>query len=482
MDIINTKVVNQGIYCLNEFILRGRPQTNLNASADSGASTITVFNIKGFSEGNYYVAINPGNGNAEIVKMHASTAPSVNTIILATTLANNHNANEPVYFIRYNQIEFSNSATAGGTKSTTGLGNKDIQIDKLWTICPDNTNSSGYAFARFYASDGGAYSNYSAAAPYANADFNTVEYLINETLAEAKLKFTENLTTDYLIKQINECLRDIRRYKNKLSWAQSFNAILGQTSQGQFRFSAPSDIYDKYSFKAIDAIRIGGEPALIKVDPNYFFNRLMANIHFTQVRTTGAVGAITLEIDNSYDFDDSGSITVGSQTITYTGVTRSATAGVLTGVPASGTGAIATQIEVDDWVFQGETSSEPKYWTMFNGYIYIYPLPSSTWDNFNLNCDYFKTITSVDSLDDAVDYIQFDLIKYWLKWKSKAMEKNDGELNLQDSDYLLYRDGLKLMIKKDRDLNVKGFRNSYEFGSKEVIDENPKRIRNSSMI
>ena len=485
-EILNAKVINNNILALNDYIIKGRPKTFLNANIASGVSSFTVFNIAGFTEGDYYVLIGKiGSGNAEILKMHASTAPTGNTITPASNTAKAHDANEPVYFIGFNQIEYSNEAVGVDAGTSAALATEDIDASKLWSIYDDTTDITGMAYIRFKNEAGSSFSGYSAPAPYASAVFNTVEYMIRQAMIEAKQtdtngepKFTEELTTQMLLNQTNECLRDIRKQKNKISWTQAFQTILGQTARGVFAYPLSallSEIYDIYSFRAINALRLGGERDSIKVDPNYFFNVLMNKVHFTQVRTTGAVGAITLEIDNSYDFDDSGSIQVGSQTITYTSVTRSATAGVLIGVPASGTGAIATEIAVDDYVFQGHTEGQSIYWTMYNGTIYIYNLPDSSFDNFNVNIDYFKVATAVDSLDDAIDYIQFDLVKNWLKWKIRAITKNDGVESLDDPSYSQYREGLSILVRKDRDLNKKIFRNTYE--SRELPDVNPRRLR-----
>jgi len=488
MNIIPVKVINNSIYALNDFITQGRPKTYLNASVAAASGTITVFSISGFSAGNYYALIGEiGTGNAEIIKMHGSTAPTGSTITLAANTGFAHDANEPVYFLAFNQFSFSRAASATGAKVTTGLGAKAIDPTKKWTICPDATNTSGFAFVQPYASDGTSYpfgaTTYSAAAPYDNAAFNTAEYMINEAMREAKAEFNEDLSYDYLVKQTNECLRDIRRNKNKLSWTQSFNYALGQTARGVFRYSLPTDIFDKYSTRAIDAVRMGGRK-LIQVDPNYFFDTLLYDVHFTQVRTavTGGAGTTTLEIDNSYDFADTGSVLVGDNTLTYTGVTRSATAGVFTGVPASSTGSMVDDIAVDDFVFQDATEGEPQYWTLHNGYLWIYPLCDSSWDNFNLTLDYFKTITSVDSLDDAVDYIQFDLIKNWLKWKVRSLSKNDGVDDINDTSFLQYKEQLSTLIRKDRNLNIKHFRNIYEFTQPGDEEANPRQVRDGTLL
>jgi hypothetical protein len=442
-----------------------------------------VFSISGFTARNYYVQIGAtGSGNAEIIKIHATTAPSGTTVTLAANTANTHDAGEPVYFLLYNQYEFSNASTVTGSKVTTGIGLKNVDPTKQWTICLDGTNTSGYAFVRPYNVGSTTYGSYSAAAPYANAAFNTVEYMIYEAMDELGLQFSDDLTPDLCLKQVNEGLRNIRMYRNRLSWTQSFNYATSQTSQGVLRYALPSDIYDKYSPKAVDAVRLGSRPALRYVDPNYFFNVLLEDVPFTQVRTAASAGDTTLEVDNSYDFDDSGSVYVAGNTITYTGVTRSATAGVLTGVPASGTGAIpAAGLSVDDWVLQGETESEPEYWTMLNGYLYLWPLPDSSYDNFNLAMDYYKTVTAVDSLDDAVDYIQYDMLKHFLKWKLKSKARNNGVEDLQDPSYMQYREMLTYHIGKDRPLNKSSFRNAYELQDIDN-DINPRQIRDGSIF
>jgi hypothetical protein len=485
MQIINCRVVNNNIWALNDFLVYGRPKTYLNSSLAAGVGAITVFSISGFVVGNYYVLIGGiGAGNSELVKIHASTAPTGTTITLAANTVNAHDANEPVYFVLFNQWDFYNAPTIGGVKSATGLGKKAIDPTKKWTICSDATNTSGYAFVQPYNSAGtstpyGALV-FSAGAPYANADWNTVEYICNEALRETKQSYGEDengLTPDYLLSQINECLRDIRRSKKKVSWTQSFAYDLGQTARGVFRYSLPTDIYDKYNFGLIEGIRLGGQQDLNLVTPEEFFNEIIRDLRFTQVRTAAGVGDTTLEINNSYDFEDSGTITVGSQTITYTGVTRSATAGVLTGIPASGTGSITAVIAIDDFIFQNAVEGKPTYATIFNGYLWIYELPNSTWDNYNIKIDYFKTITKVSEMSDVIDYLQYDLIKNWLKWKIHSFAKNDGVDDLQDSSFLLYSAGKKELIQKDRVSNIKSFRNNYEFGEEDDDTSNPRKQR-----
>lgn len=482
MDIINTRVINGAIQVNNTYLTSGRPHTYLNGSSDSASGTITVFATNSFVAGNFYVLIGDfGNGNAEIVKIHASTEPVASTgvITLAANTVNNHDSNESVWFLGFNRWEFSRATTATGDKTVLSI--QDVDATKRNSIYLD-TNTTGSAFLRANNEDGATFSGYSAGSPYANPAFNTVEFMIHEAMREVKQiddsgnpLFTKEFTPDDGIKFANEALRDIRRFRNKLSWTQSYNSIIGQTSRGSFQFTPPTDSYDIYSFRAIEELRLNNQRFANRVGPDVFFNQVMNDVDFTQVRTAASAGDTTLEIDNSYDFDDDGSVLVLGQTITYTGVTRSDTVGILTGVPASGTGAITASISVDDWVFQNATESEPNSWTLYNGLIYIYPLPDATWINKNVYEDYFKAITEVDSLDDVIDYIQFDPIKKYLKFKIRAIVKNDGVEDLSDPDLLQYKDQVTTLIKKDRSLNRKSFRSGYE--SRDEREVNPLRRR-----
>ena len=98
----------------------------------------------------------------------------------------------------------------------------------------------------------------------------------------------------------------------------------------------PSDAYDTETSRSLLALRIGDNQNLTYLDP-LEFDEQMDDVRFTQVRTQASAAGTTLEIDNSYDFDDSGTVNVyisGTKySITYTGVTRSSSGGDTDGYP-----------------------------------------------------------------------------------------------------------------------------------------------------
>ncbi len=171
----------------------------------------------------------------------------------------------------------------------------------------------------------------------------------------------------------------------------------------------------------------------------------------TLVTTQATAGQTTLAINNSYDFADSGTVSVyisGTKySVTYTGVTRSASAGVLTGVPASGTGSITVTIAVDTNVWQNEVEGTPTWFTVRNGAIEYWPLADASNDNTNLYGDYSKVATSVDSDGDAVDAQRYDRVQAYLTFRIKMKARNNGVLDYQDGYYLLYKEGLNDSIR-----------------------------------
>lgn len=193
-------------------------------------------------------------------------------------------------------------------------------------------------------------------------------------------------------------------------------------------------------------VRIGTSTSLKYVDKKRWEEKLY-EVAQTDVRTEGAVGATTLELDNSYDFADTGTVDVFisnvKYSITYTGVTRSATAGVLTGVPASGTGSITVTIPVDTRVWQNQEEDTPTHYTIYDKKIWITPMPDASNDDKNVFMDFWTAITTCDSDGDEIDLHRFDMVKDWLTWSVRAVLKNDGVRKLDDPDYLLFQDKLR---------------------------------------
>lgn len=412
--------------------------TYVTAQATAGVGTLTVKSITNFAVNQVLLIGDLGGEGSEIIKTHATTTPTGTTITLASNLVFTHPIYTKIQVLAYDQVEFSKASTTTGVKTVMATSN--INAASLETIYQDSTATSGYYFYRFKNSITTTYSDYSDPIPFDGFDFDTVDTAIRYALKRNKLSgYTDIVDFPFCIEEINNCLRYISGKLKRWSKLQNFDYVLGQTARGTNEFTLPTDIWETENNKSILNVRIGKHYNLTWVNKEEWDEWQYGVLH-TQVTTEASAGDTTLEIDNSYDFDDSGTVTVfisGTQyDITYTGVTRSATAGVLTGVPASGTGSITVTIPVDTNVWQGHSEGRPSYYTVFGGKLYIWYLPDATYDNYNVYIDYYTAPTSVDSEGDTLDAFRYEAVKYWLTSAIRDQVKNDGRRNLKDGDYI----------------------------------------------
>lgn len=410
-------------------------------------TTLTVKDITGFAIAKY-VWINPFQVNSEIIAMHASTAPTGSTLTLAATTVFAHATGEPVYYVEFNQVEVSHSATLTGSKSV--LATNALLAREKETIYLDTTQTTGYYFARYKDSVAGTFGSYADGVTYDGWATNTVGYMIQSAMSELSIELSEKVSMDDCIRWVNKGLHEIKGKVRR--WTEHFvyNYAAGQTSRGVNVVAMPSNIYDTESNLSIEQVRIGNDSSLIYLDPGSF-DAQQDDVIVTQVTTQQTAGGVTLAIDNSYDFADSGTVHVyiaGTQySIEYTGVTRSATAGVLTGIPASGDGSITVTIPVDTYVWQNEEEGIPTFYTVRNGQIEYYPLVDADNDNQNIYLDYNTEVTEVNSQGDEIDYQRFDMLEAYLTWRMWCKSSNDGVLDKTSGFYTTYKEYLNDAIR-----------------------------------
>lgn len=426
-------------------------ETYLTAEAASGGSTITVKNIDNFAVNQVVLFGELGDENSEIIKTHASSAPSGTTVTLASNLVRTHAVGTRVRVIPYDQIEFSHAATETGSKSV--LATVSIQPGSVLQRYEETAQTSGFYFARYKDSIATEFSSYTDALAYSGWASNTVGYMIETALDLLDVSLSEKLTKEFCHKAINSGLSYVQGKIRRFPKHMSENAIIGQAQRGANTVTLPTDTYDKSSNKSIFGVRIGDGPNLQYLNQSDF-EEAKRDSKQTQVRTQATSGATTLEVDNSYDFADSGSIIVFISgvryAITYTGVTRDNASGgtaLFSGIPASGDGSISVTIPVDTNVWQDEEEGEPLVYTVRNGEIEYWPLVDASHDNANVYSDYSKVATAVDSSGDTIDYERFDMILDYLTWRIKMHVRNDGELNQSDGYFLQFKEKLNDTIR-----------------------------------
>jgi hypothetical protein len=433
------------IASVNNELFEDAPVSPLTADVAAGVGAITVESIRDFAVNKILFIGELGQEKSEIVKTHTTTAPSGTTVTLASNLTFAHPIGTAVYIIDYDQIEFSHATTVDGVKTViTTIGIDPAVVD---TVYKDSTYSSGYYFVRFKNSIDSTYSGYSDPIPYSGWSDNQVAKIIDYALKRNKLDtYTDNVTNEFCLQEINACLKYIHGKLKKWHSLQDFDHILGQTSRGVFKWTLPADIW-QYSNKSILGVRIGTGKNLTYKDKTEWEEELEGVAH-SELASGAAVGATSITLDNSNDFPESGTVMVKGQAITYTANNQST--GVLSGIPASGTGSITTTLNTDDDVWQGDyEEGEPEIFTVIDGYVQVWPLCDSSYVNLNVFMDYWKEAPSVDSDADEIDILRFDMVKFWLTWAIRAQVKNDGMRDQNDGDFVMFKDILSDAITKE---------------------------------
>lgn len=427
------------------------PATYLTSAVAATGTTLTVADNAGFANTYPLLIGELGQDKTEIKKVNAVV--SAGTSLTSTAMTFAHPINTKVRRLLFDQWRIYGNST-NTTTGATLIATIDMQVRADFTSYVNAGTEYSYYFALPYDSlnsvAGDTYSDGIAnETQYAS---NTVAKLIKQSLKSSKTKMGGDITNEFLLDEINDCLRYMSGQLKRWSCLQSFDYALGATSRGINVYTLPSDMEDVNSNKSVLGIRIGDDENLLYRDKREWEEEL-DNVNHTQVRTQAVATDTSLDVDNSYDFADSGSVDVfvsGTKyTLTYTGVTRSLTAGVLTGIPATGTGAITVTTAVDIDVWQSETEGMPLYYTIYDGKLYIWPLPNGTYDNKVVWLDYYTSRTAVDSDADTVEFPRYDAVKHWLCWKLRAQKNSKGELNPQDTDYLMFQQILQTMVIKE---------------------------------
>lgn len=427
------------------------PSTTLSADADSGAGTISVDSIRDLAVDKILFVGEPGAERSEIVLTHGSTAPSGSTVTLASNLVLAHDQGTKLWMLDYNQVEFSHAATVDGSKSV--LSTEDIDADQEKTTYRDSSQTSGYYFYRFKNSLTSVYSDYYGPIPYAGWAENQVGKAIEYAIRRNKLPdntFTENVDHQFCIDEVNACLLFIQGKEGLKRWhnLQEFEYDLGNVSRGLNKLALPSTMW-QWSNKSVLQFSIGDGAKLTYRD-EIEWQELMEGVNHTTVASTAAVGATSATVTDARDLPDAGTFMSKGISITYTA--KDNATGILSGIPASGTGSITSELAAGDDVWEGEwEEGDPEYFTVKGGYLLWWPLINSALDGMNAWLDFWKEAPTVDNDADTLDQARYDMVKFWLTWAIRCQVKYDGERKVDDGDWVIFsnilRDAITLELK-----------------------------------
>lgn len=394
--------------------------STLGVGYNSAVSTFIIQDVEGFSADGYIVLEELGNNKWEILPI-ATINTSTNTITTSSVSKFAHAFQTKVYYSRYNQVRLYRSAvetTIGNLVQTKDVDGANItnKGEKI-TVLEDSLNTSGFAFLVLYDSAGDVESNeFSAPIPY-SLETDTPQYVIDSTLRQMRKELDNVITIDLAFDLINDCTKEIRDTRKKFSDLNDLEDSLGNVEEGQWKYSLPTDIHSNLTNSSIYALRLLGEREMQYKD-KIEWNRLTQGFVYAETISEILSGATTISVTDTGVFEtDGGVLFIGSDEITYTGISGD----TLTGVTG-----VTQNHPADTYIFsRGVEKGMPRYYTVIDGALFLYPLVDNQTAGARLMIDYDK---DVPVLEDMNDTLPFPSMLYIPFLKSGFLEaENFGE-------------------------------------------------------
>lgn len=420
--------------------IRDNPYTFIITDASSAASSFSVDNGLKFAIDQYIITGNIGAEKTEILRTHASTAPTATTITLnATTSSHAHSRGERIQFIPYNQVVIERSIDAGSTYSV--LATISIRVDAESTYYNHTSGASTDYYRVIFKNEASPtlYSQYSDGIIATGFASNSVGKIINNALITLGENIdNEVITKEFLYSVLNEGRNEIDRHQmiEKWSFRTVFDYDAGNVISGQYKLTLPTDLRDPATYKNILAVYIGKSKLPLQQIDKRALNNYYQGIAHTTLNGAVLAADTSIVLTSSGDLDESGSIDIAAASVSgtidnvdYTANTESTN--TLSGVTNIATGGHATGTDV----WQGASFGSPQEYTVDNG-VMIFSCPfNDDLAGENIWLDYYKKIADINSDADTLDEPFYNIFIPYLKYKIK-LRKNPQMNVTKDPDYL----------------------------------------------
>ena len=407
-------------------------KTFLRANIAAAGTALTVGDNNGFADDDWFIIGDVGDSTTEEDDVNGAVTRGT-ALTVTNTLKFGHNLNDPATRIQERGVKIYGAATDGGSgtliasidalaASGTQLADAvNIKWNAPFTLIQLISTDTTYAYYYAKYTDGTTDSSASDYVLAAGLGSSSVAKMTEAGLRTANQEVDGLITEPFLIGAANDCQDEITQYSFpdtngniiRKDWAfelvENDSSIDALTMENRY---ALSDL--TYALKypdtkqAIINLRFGDR--LLRYIPPQEMDLAYEGIKRAELSAATSVGATSLTLDNSTEFAETGTVKIGGDSITYTANAQST--GVLSGIPASGTGSITEIFAVGRAAWQGISGGRPSRYTIWDGEIILDVPVLSTYVGYRLKARYFRALTALTKMTSTTS-VPFTLAFKW---------------------------------------------------------------------
>jgi len=418
------------------------PRTFLGAQIAAAGTAMSVLDNNSFEDNDWMIVGEIGDEKTETTDVNGAVTRGT-AMTVTNHLKFSHEVDAPVTRILERGIKIYGAATDGGAgtlissidaKTASGTQLVDavmIQWDKSYTDHNLITTDTAYAFYYATYTDGtteSAASDYIASTGIAS---NSAQNIIENALDLVGTQMSEKgeVTPKFLIRAVQDWQDYVTQWvnpKNGIKKDWSFEYITDDTSL------AFSEMEDEYALSGLTSEMKYGETkqSVLNIrmgsfDTDYIpidvFDLRRHGVVRTTVGTAGiSASATSIVLTNTYEFPESGTVTIGADTITYTGNTEAT--GTLTGCTN-----VDNNHSAGAAAFSAYSGGKPFFWTIYNGVIKWLLPPDSNYAGYPMRIKYIKKLTAISDFTDTTEIPFFNTAQYYVAYKVEMKRGNMEE-------------------------------------------------------
>jgi len=437
------------------------PKTALTADEPAAEATLAVENGLAFDANDLVLIGGPNTSKSEIRRI-SSTAPTASAMVLNSSYAlqfaqTRGTTIQEIYYDQVNIVYSTDFETNWESGAYATI--EDADDDSTWTsitttaITPDLPNTlykdenTGRAYkTRFYNSQSAVYSGYSDPQLTEGMDRFAIGFIIDRALEETGQKIDDTdsgqFSTEFLLGQANRCISHVHDLRKRWNWNKEYDYDVSEITAGLNKYDLPFSMDVRTSKRSTYNVRVADGKNLTYIDKREL-DRLMKKVHTSTTSAELTTASTTTTLTDTSNLDDSGSFLITTtdttDTVGYSAndrATNTLTLNTSTGVTvthASGT-----------TVWQGTELTDPKYWTIYERSLYLWPIPNTDHYLKNLSADFYKKMDKLDSMNDYVLFPFPDMVVDYLCWKIYLKLREESLANRYQAQWEEAIDTLKM--------------------------------------